>query len=98
MEVERSHHCVYNIHYHFVFPVKYRKVLLDKEIGRFFVEICGEIEKRYQIGFEKIGTERDHVHVLCSAIPRYSPGKIISTIKSITAREIFRRFPEIRKE
>ena len=98
MEIKKSYHCVYNIHYHFVFPVKYRKALLDKEIGKYFVEICREIEKRYQIEFDRIGIDKDHIHILCGAVPRYSPSKIITIIKSIGAREIFKKFPKIKKD
>jgi len=82
MEIKKSYHCVYNIHYHFVFPVKYRKALLEEEIGIYFVKVCKEIQKRYQIEFERIGIDRDHVYILCSTVPRYSPSK------SITARKI----------
>ena len=98
MEIKKSYHCVYNIHYHFVFPVKYRKALLDKEIGKYFVKICREIEKRYQIEFDRIGIDKDHIHILCGAVPRYSPSKIITIIKSIGAREIFKKFPKIKKD
>ena len=31
-EVQRGYHCVWQIHYHIVFPVKYRRVLLDEEV------------------------------------------------------------------
>jgi len=98
VEIKKSYHCVYNIHYHFVFPVKYRKALLDKEIGKYFVKICREIEKRYQIEFDRIGIDKDHIHILCGAVPRYSPSKIITIIKSIGAREIFKKFPKIKKD
>ena len=39
----------------------------------------------------------DHVHFLVQTIPMYSPKKIVQTIKSITAREIFRRVPSVKK-
>jgi REP element-mobilizing transposase RayT len=39
----------------------------------------------------------DHVHFLVQAIPMYSPKKIVQTIKSITAQEIFRRVPSVKK-
>ncbi|MFH1777887.1 MAG: IS200/IS605 family transposase [Candidatus Omnitrophota bacterium] len=98
MEVIRSYQCVYNIHYHFVFPVKYRKALLDKRVSKYFVEICKGIKERYEIDFERVGIAGDHVHILCSGVPRYSPTRMITAIKSITAREIFRKFPEVKKE
>jgi putative transposase len=59
--------------------------------------ICLEISKRYEIRFLKIGVDKDHVHFLIQAIPMYSLKKIVQTIKSITAREIFRREPSVKK-
>jgi len=56
-----------------------------------------EISKRYEIIFLEIGTDMDHVHFLVQAIPMYSPKKIVQTIKSITAQEIFRRVPSVKK-
>jgi len=47
--------------------------------------------------FLEIGTDMDHVHFLVQAIPMYSPKKIVQTIKSITAQEIFRRVPSAKK-
>lgn len=71
---------------------------MSKEVEEYFVWVCKEIGKRYQIEFERIGADKNHVHVLCSAAPRYAPSRIVVIIKSITAREIFKRFRELRKE
>ena len=60
-------------------------------------EICGEIEKRYEIDFVEIGTDNDHVHFLVQSVPTMSPKKIVQTIKSITAREIFKSCPEVKQ-
>jgi len=53
---------------------------------------------RYEIHFLEIGTDRDHIHFLVQSVPTYSPTKIVRTIKSITAREIFRRIPSVKKD
>ncbi len=45
-----------------------------------------------------IGADRDHVHFLVQSVPTYSPTKIVRTIKSITAKEIFRQMPEVKKQ
>jgi len=42
--------------------------------------------------------DRDHIHILCSAHPKLAPGEIVRIFKGITAREIFRREPTIKKE
>jgi len=36
--VRKGYHCAWQIHYHIVFPVKYRKALLDKEIDKIIEE------------------------------------------------------------
>ncbi len=61
-------------------------------------EICLEIAQRYEIAFIEIGTDRDHVHFLIQSVPSYSPTKIVKTVKSITAKEIFKRVPSIKKQ
>ena len=60
-------------------------------------EVCLEIEKRYEIKFLEIGTDKDHVHFLVQSVPKYSVTQIVTKIKSITAREIFKRCPEVKK-
>ena len=97
-EVRKGHHCAWQIHYHVVFPVKYRRALLDEEVVRIIVETAEGIAQRYDIEFESIGCDRDHIHVLCSAHPKVSPGQVVRVFKSITAREVFRRKPGVKKE
>jgi len=84
--------------YHLVCPTKYRKVVLTDEVDKVLREICLEIEKRYDINFLEIGTDKDHVHFLVQSAPMYSATKIARTIKSITAREIFRLCPEVKRQ
>lgn len=84
--------------YHLVCPAKYRKVIFDEKADEELKAVCLEIEKRYEIEFLEIGTDKDHVHFLIQSAPMYSPTKIVQTIKSITAREMFKRMPEIKKQ
>jgi REP element-mobilizing transposase RayT len=60
-------------------------------------KICLEIEKRYEIKFLEIGTEKDHVHFLVQSVPAYSPASIVQKIKRITARKIFELCPGVKK-
>ena len=98
MVVKKGYHCAYQIHYHLVFPVKYRKALLRPEIEAELVRLAGEIQIRYEIEFEQMGADLDHIHILCSSHPKMSPGDIVRIFKSITARELFRTFPDLKKE
>jgi putative transposase len=97
-ELVRKSHNVTILIYHYVCPAKYRKVVIDKKVDEIIKQTCLEISKRYEIKFIEIGTDRDHVHFLIQSIPRYSPTKIIQTVKSITAREVFRQAPEVREQ
>jgi putative transposase len=95
----KSFHCAYDAHYHIVFPVKYRKALLDNNIAEAIVEIAKEIELRHEIEFENIGCDQNHIHILCSFSPtKYKGGDVVRIFKSLTARELFRQFPQLRKD
>ena len=92
-------HKVYEIKYHMMFSVKYRKdIFLDEAYVNHLRTILVEIEKRYFIKTETVGFDEDHVHILVQAAPRYSPSRVAQVVKSLTAREMFRTFPEIKKE
>ena len=84
--------------YHFVCPVKYRRAVVDGNVDQVLKEVCLGIADRYQVEFLEIGTDKDHVHFLVQSVPTYSPTKIITMIKSLTAREIFARVPAVKKQ
>ena len=82
-----------------MFCVKYRKdMFLEDKYLLFFKETLKEISRRYFFTFETVGIDEDHVHMLVQAAPRYSPSNVIQIIKSITAKQLFKNFPEIKKE
>ena len=95
--IHKSHN-VSVLLYHYVCPAKYRQVVFSESIDNSLKDICIEISKRYQIHFLEIGTDDNHVHFLVQTVPVYSPTKIITVIKSITAREIFRLHPEVKEK
>lgn len=94
--IHKSHN-VSIVLYHFVCPAKYRRVVFDKVIDVTLKAICVEIALRYDLIFLEIGVDGDHVHFLIQSIPRYSPSKLIQMIKSVTAREIFKRHPQVKE-
>ncbi len=94
----RKSHNVTVLLYHLVFPAKYRRAVIGAAVDQALREVCLEIEARYQIKFLEIGTDKDHVHFLVQSVPTYSVTKLVTIIKSLTAREIFRRCPDVRKK
>jgi len=83
--------------YHLVCPIKYRRSVLTDEVSITFQEICLGISSRYEIHFVEIGFDENHVHFLIQSVPMMSPKKIVNTVKSLTAREIFRLHPEVKR-
>lgn len=98
MAVNKTHHNAYITHYHIVFPVKYRKALLTGDIPLAIKAIAEEISLRYDIEFEKMGFDQDHIHLLLSFPPKHSGGDVVRIFKSITARELFKQFPLLKKD
>ena len=78
-------------------PIKYRRNILTDSVSTTFKSVCLEIEERYEINFVEIGLDENHVHFLIQSVPMNSPKKIIGAIKSITAKEIFRLHPEVKR-
>jgi REP element-mobilizing transposase RayT len=72
--------------------------VLTETVENVLKETCLEISKRFQIHFLEIGSDKDHVHFLIQSVPTYAPTKIVRIVKSITAREIFARAPEVKKQ
>jgi putative transposase len=81
-----------------VFPVKYRKALLSDSVTKVLKEISKGLEERYELDIDQIGCDEDHIHILTSFHPKYSIGQFVRLYKSITARHIFLKFPELKKD
>ena len=47
--VRKGYHCVWQIHYHIVFSVKYRIALLDEEVTDIIQQTVEGISERYAI-------------------------------------------------
>ena len=84
--------------YHIVCPAKYRRDIFTEEIDNYLKEVCISISRRYEIIFVEIGTDQDHVHFLVQSVPMYSPKKIVQIVKSITAKQIFKKFPSLKRD
>ena len=90
--------CVYNINYHIVWCVKYRRKVLSQKISERLYELCHEIAKAkgFTIVNIKAG-ENDHVHCFVSAPPKISITQIVKYLKGISGNRLLEEFPELRK-
>ena len=94
-----SRTCVYNINYHVVWSVKYRRKIITPEIEQFLRDTAMSIakDKGFQLHLFEAG-EQDHIHCFVSAPPKISISEIVKSLKGITARKLFEAHPEIRHQ
>ena len=81
-----------------VTAVKYRKVLLNSEVEACIKETLKGISQRYEIIIDEVGFDQNHIHIFCGAAPKIAPVRVIGIIKSITARKVFEKFPQLKKQ
>ena len=95
--IHKSHNVTVLL-YHLVFPTKYRRIVIDSKVDKLIKNICLEIAKRYEIHFVEIGTDKDHGHFLVQSLPAYTVTKLVTIIKSITAKKVFESIPQLKEE
>ena len=95
--IHKSHNVTVLL-YHLVFPAKYRRAVISGNVDRVIKDTCLEIEKRYEIQYVEVGTDKDHIHLLVQSVPTYNMTKLVTITKSITAREAFRLCPEVKEQ
>ena len=98
MSIRRTKHAVYDLKYHLVWIPKYRKKIFSEEISAYVKGVFGEIAEEYEFRIDTMEVVEDHVHIFVEAPPRYSPAQIVQIMKSVSAREVFKRFPKFREQ
>jgi len=73
-------------------------MILGGELAKRLKMSFEEISERYEFEIDTMELKDDHVHLFLSTPPRYSPAKILQIIKSISAKMVFKQFPEVKKE
>ena len=73
-------------------------MVLRGELAKRLKTNIQEISERYGFEIDTMEVMDDHVHLFLSAPPRYSPARIVQIIKSISAKMVFKKFPEVKKQ
>jgi len=89
---------VYDLKYHFVWTPKYRKLILNGSVAEGLKEIFEGIAERYEMEIDTLEVMADHVHLFLLAPPKYSPSRVVQILKSVSEREVFRRYPIVEGE
>jgi putative transposase len=84
--------------YHLVFPATYRREVFHEDFDNVLKEVRLDIKQRCQIKFLEMSTDQDHVHFLVQSVLGCSVTKMVRVIKSVTAKEIFKWCPQVKKK
>jgi len=98
MDIQTGAQTCYQIGYHIVWGVKYHKHLLNEEMKKFLVNLIKDVCESYDYHFYCLGIASNHIHFFAGAAPKIAPAKIAQVVKSITARELFKNFPQLKKQ
>ena len=98
MGIRRTKHALYELKYHLVWTPKYRKQIMKGEIAQYTEEVFKHIAEEYGFWIDTMGVEEDHVHIFLEVPPKYSPKQVVQILKSISAREVFEKFPRLRRQ
>lgn len=82
--------------YHLGFSEKYKKAVFEVSNDYELMLLHIDIEDHYQIKFLEIGIDSELVHFLVQSVPTYSATKLLAMIKTITAKEVFKRCPQVK--
>jgi len=96
VDLRNNNHSVFNIHFHLILVVKYRRKVINDEISERLKEIFEYIEGNYNIALEEWNHDIDHVHILFRSEPNSNISKFINAYKSASSRLIKKEYPSIK--
>ena len=82
--------------YHLVCPVRYRRKVFTDAVSQTLKDVCQDFAPAHEFQFLEIGIDIDHVHFLIQTVPDTRPSDMVKKIKSITAKHIFAKHPEVK--
>jgi len=77
---------------------KYRKWTTREDIREKVKEVFREVAERHEYEIEEVNMASDPVDIFLSFPPRWSIAHVVGVLKSISAAEVFEKFPEVKKE
>ena len=89
---------VYSLQYHIVWCTKYRKKVLLDGIDNEIKDYLNDLAKEYSFSIMAMEVMRDHIHILVNCKPQFFPSDMIKILKGNTARWLFMKHPELKKQ
>lgn len=96
-EYKSLNHCKYLVQYHLIWCPKFRYNVLKGNVEETLKRILAEICNKYEYEILELEVMADHIHIFVSTKPTVAPTDIVRTLKSITAIQLFKEFPALKK-
>jgi putative transposase len=98
MEYQTNSHCQHLIALQLILVVKYRKQLLQGEVGDFIKLKIIEISSRSEFDVEEIEVNKNHIHILLTISPTICAASYVRRIKQSTTENLWRKFGWLKKQ
>ena len=66
--------------------------------GQYAKEVFQRVAEEYGFWVDTMEVKEDHVHIFLEVPPKYSPAEVVQILKSVSVREVFKKFRRLRKE
>ena len=96
-EYNRLNHCKFLIQYHIIWCPKFRFNVLKGNVESELKQILWIISTQYEFEIKEIEIMPDHIHLFISTKPTIAPTDVVRILKSISARELFKKFPKLKE-
>ena len=98
MKLQGDTHHVFRLMYHFVWIPKYRRKVFTEPYRSTMQRIIEKIAYDYNIDIVELELPVDHIHMVIRGRPQVALSDVMRVIKSISAREFFRCYPELKEK
>lgn len=96
-QLDKGCHVVYSLRFHYVCCVKYRRKVLTRQISDYLKKVNASAAERFGVQILEQETDCDHIHIIFASKPQVQLTKFINSLQSVSARLIFRDYPEVKK-
>ncbi len=93
----KTSHSIYDIKYHIVWITKYRKPILNDDVGQRLRELIRQICTSLDVQILRGHVAKDHVHIMVSVPPYISVSKLVQSIKGRTSRKLLDEYKNLKK-
>ena len=91
-------HTVFEIHLHLVWVTKYRRSVLQGEVGTRVRDLIREICAQEDVIIVQGHVAKDHVHLFVSIPPQVTISRLVQRLKGKTAYKMLQEYPHLRKK